>query len=152
MSQNIPSKPTVGSVDVEEFARNLARMVEDGGKALAAYLKPREEGRVKDELPDEVTEVVKTLGEVANYWLADPQRAVELQSRLAKSYLDLWGVAMKRLAGEEPKPVALPDPKDKRFTDPEWSSNQFFDFMKQAYLLVAQWADHFSKDAQGIDP
>ena len=30
-----------GSVDVEAFSRNLARMVEDGGKALAAYLKPR---------------------------------------------------------------------------------------------------------------
>ena len=31
--------------DPEEFARNLARAVEAGGQALAAYLKPREEGK-----------------------------------------------------------------------------------------------------------
>src|SRR5262245_54800602 len=35
-----------GSVDIEELAHNIARMVEQGGRALAAYLKPREEGRV----------------------------------------------------------------------------------------------------------
>ena len=34
-----------GSVDVEAFSKNLARMVENGGKALSAYLKPREEGK-----------------------------------------------------------------------------------------------------------
>ena len=153
MNDKAPGKPvTIGSVDVEVFSRNLARMVEDGGKALAAYLKPREEGRVDTAVPDEVAEVVKTIAQVAEYWLSDPQRAVELQTRLAKGYLDLWGVAMRRMAGEEAQPVALPDPKDKRFADPEWSSNQFFDFMKQAYLLGTQWADHFVKDAEGIDP
>ena len=37
-----PSEPVkAGSADVEEFARNIARMIEEGGKALAAYLKPR---------------------------------------------------------------------------------------------------------------
>ena len=41
-----PSEPVKGgAVDIEEFAKNLARMVEEGGKALAAYLKPREEGQ-----------------------------------------------------------------------------------------------------------
>ena len=81
----------VGAVDVEAFANNLARMVEEGGKALAAYMKPREEGAVAAGLSDEITDVVKTLGQVAEYWLSDPQRAVELQSRLGKAYLDLWG-------------------------------------------------------------
>src|SRR5258708_32055903 len=43
------------------------------------------------------------------------------------------------------------DPKDKRFADPEWSQNQFFDFLKQTYLLTAQWADRLVKDAAGVD-
>ena len=35
-----PSEPIKsGSADVEEFAHNIARMMEEGGKALAAYLK-----------------------------------------------------------------------------------------------------------------
>ena len=142
----------VGAVDIEAFAKNLARMVEEGGKALAAYLKPREEGQVKAEPADEIADVVKTLGQVAEYWLSDPQRAVELQSRLGKAYLDLWAAAVKRMAGEDGQPVVAPDPRDKRFADPEWSSNQFFDFLKQAYLLTTQWADHLVKDADGLDP
>ena len=148
-AQQPPMK--IGSVDVEVFSRNLARLVEEGGRALAAYLKPREEGRDDSEFADEVTEVVKTLGQVAEYWLADPQRTVELQNRLGKAYLDLWASAVKRLAGEEAPPVVRPAPSDKRFTDPEWTQNQFFDFLKQAYLLTAGWADTLVRDAADLN-
>ena len=150
-----PPEPGVANftgVDVEKFANNLARMVEQGGKALAAYMKPREEGQIKAGLSDEVADMVKTLGLVLEYWLSDPQRAVELQTRLGKAYLELWGEAMKRLSGETYEPIVKADPKDKRFADPEWSSNQFFDFMKQAYLLGTDWADHLVKNAEGLDP
>jgi polyhydroxyalkanoate synthase subunit PhaC len=147
-----PSEPDKGgSADVEEFARNVARIMEEGGKALAAYLKPREEGRADDQYA-EVTDVVKTIGQVADYWLRDPQRALELQSSLGKAYLDLWAHAVKRMAGETVEPVVAPDPRDKRFADPEWSSNQFFDFLKQAYLLTVQWANRLVQDADGLDP
>jgi polyhydroxyalkanoate synthase len=147
-----PSEPVASaSTDLEEFARNVTRIMEEGGKALAAYLKPREEGRVSDQY-SEVTDVVKTLGQVTDYWLRDPQRALELQSSLGKSYLDLWANTVKRMAGEKVEPVAAPDPSDKRFADPEWSSNQFFDFIKQAYLLTVRWANHLVKDADGLDP
>jgi polyhydroxyalkanoate synthase len=142
----------IGPVDVEVFSRNLARLVEEGGRALAAYLKPREEGRMGGELAEEVTDIVKTLGQVAEYWMADPQRTVELQNRLGKSYLDLWAAAVKRLAGEATPPVAAPASGDRRFVDPEWSSNQYFDFLKQAYLLTARWADDLVHDAAGLNP
>jgi polyhydroxyalkanoate synthase subunit PhaC len=98
----------ITTVDVEKFSRNLARLVEEGGRALAAYLKPREQGRNTNEFAEEVTEVIKTLGRVAEYWLADPQRSIELQTRLGKAYLDLWASAVERLAGEETAPVATP--------------------------------------------
>jgi polyhydroxyalkanoate synthase len=139
-------------VDIEAFSRNLARLVEESGRALAAYLKPREEGRDDNgELADEIAEVVKTLGQVAEYWLADPQRTVEVQTSLGKAYLDLWASAVRRLAGEATPPVATPAPGDKRFNDPEWTQNQFFDFLKQAYLLTAQWAERLV-DAADLNP
>jgi polyhydroxyalkanoate synthase subunit PhaC len=137
-----PATPTkIGTVDIEAFSRNLARLIEEGGRALAAYLKPREGGRDDSELADEIAEVVKTLSQVAEYWLADPQRTVEVQVSLGKAYLDLWASAVKRLAGEAAPPVATPAPGDRRFNDPDWTQNQFFDFLKQAYLVTAQWAD-----------
>jgi polyhydroxyalkanoate synthase len=143
--------PKIGSVDVEAFSRNLARLIEESGKALAAYLKPREEGKIKSDLSDDIGEVVRTVGQVANYWLADPKRALELQANLGRAYLDLWAGAVKRMAGEPAEPVAVPDARDKRFVDPEWSQNQFFDFLKQAYLVTSNWADHLVKNAEGVD-
>ena len=145
-----PEGAPAASIDIEQLARNLARMVEEGGKALAAYLKPREEGRIQGEHA-EFIDMVKTLGHVGEYWLRDPQRAFELQLSLSRSYLDLWAAAVKRMAGEQAEPVAVPSPKDKRFADPEWSSNQFFDFLKQAYLLTVAWANHLVADAE-LDP
>ena len=137
--------------DAEAFAMNVARAMESGGKALAAYLKPRESGEVKDQ-PTELAEVIKTLTTVAEYWLSDNNRSSDLQTKIAKGYLDLWGSAMRRLAGEEATPAIAPSPRDKRFADPEWKSNQFFDFVMQAYLLTTQWAQDLVRDAEGIDP
>jgi polyhydroxyalkanoate synthase len=144
--------PQPQAVDIEAFSRNVARMVEQGGRALAAYLKPREEGRVSSEGSDLVADAVKTLGHVLQYWLADPQRAVQLRTSLGKSYLDLWASTARRMAGEEAPPAATPDPRDKRFADPEWSSNQFYDFLKQGYLLTSDWANRLVRDAEGLDP
>jgi polyhydroxyalkanoate synthase len=138
--------------DAEAFARNIARAMESGGRALTAYLKPRESGEMKDKSPEEMTEVVKTLTTVAEYWLSDNERASDLQTKMAKGYLDLWGSAMRRLAGEEAMPAIAPSPRDKRFADPEWKSNQFFDFVMQAYLLTTQWAQDLVRNAEGIDP
>src|SRR6185437_5760284 len=98
-----------------------------------------EEGKIKAELSEDVTDMVKTIGQVTEYWLSDPQRALELQTNLGRAYLDLWGGMVKRMTGETTAPLVAPDPKDKRFADPEWSENQFFDFLKQVYLLTTQW-------------
>ena len=136
----------------EAFAMNLAKAMESSGKALAAYLKPRDDGEPRDKPPSELGEVIKTFSTVADYWLSDQTRAAELQMKLGKAYLDLWGSSMRRLAGEEAPPAIAPAPRDKRFADPEWKSNQFFDFVMQAYLLSPRWANDLVREAEGLDP
>src|ERR1700691_5012832 len=81
----------IGSVDVEEFSRNLARLIEEHGRALGDYLQSSEEGRKSNELAEEVGEVVKTLGQVAGYWLEDPQPPLEGQTAPRQSYLARGG-------------------------------------------------------------
>jgi polyhydroxyalkanoate synthase subunit PhaC len=149
---NVTIETQTKKFDAEAFAMNVARAMESGGKALAAYLKPRESGEVSDKPPEEMAEVIKTLTTVAEYWLSDNERASDLQTKIAKGYLDLWGSAMRRMAGEEASPAISPSPRDKRFADAEWKSNQFFDFVMQAYLLTTQWAQELVRNAEGIDP
>ncbi len=139
------------AVDPEAFARNLARVMEQGGKALAAYLKPREQQDFGDAKAEEMVDVFKTLNQVAEFWLSDPQRAAAAQTSLAKGYMDLWAMTVKRMAGENPQPVKAADPRDRRFGDPDWNNNPFFDALKQAYLLTTDWAERMVREAEGID-
>jgi len=137
--------------DPETFAINVARALETGGQALAAFLKPRQTGELQDK-PDDMAEVIKTFTAVAEYWLSDSARTADLQARLAKSYLDLLGSMARRMSGEAPEPAIEPSPRDKRFSDPEWKSNQFFDFVLQLYLLTTRWVQELVRDADGLDP
>src|SRR3984893_5109709 len=137
--------------DPEAFAMNLARAMESSGQALAAYLKPRESGEVMDKPPSELTEVIKTFTAVAEYWLSDKDRSADLQTKIAKAYLDLWGSSVRHLAGEQVPPAIAPSPRDTRFSDPEWKSNQFFDLLLQLYLLTTEWAHDLVRNAEGLD-
>ena len=136
------------AMDVERLSGNIARMVELGGKALAAYMKPRETGAHPSDSPDSVADVVKTLGQVAEYWLKDPNRTVTAQQQLAGRYMELWTQSLKSMAGEPAEPVVKPDPRDARFKDPQWEKNPFFDFLKQFYLLTTNLAETFVSDAE----
>lgn len=139
------------ALDPDAFARNLARLVEESGKAMAAYLKPREDGKARDEMAEDIADVVKTLNQVGEYWMADPKRTLEAQTNLFKGYMDLWAQTMRRMSGELAEPVIRPDARDKRFAHPEWSSNPFFDTIKQMYLLTAGWAEKLVRDAETLD-
>jgi polyhydroxyalkanoate synthase subunit PhaC len=149
---DVTTETHTAKFDPEAFAMNLARAMENSGQALAAYLKPRENGEAKDKPPNELTELVKTFSAVAEYWLSDNDRATDIQAKIAKAYLDLWGSSVRRLAGEDAPPAIAPSPRDKRFADPEWKSNQFFDFVLQFYLLTTQWAHDLVRNAEGLDP
>jgi len=138
--------------DPEALARNLARVVEEAGKAASAYLKPREEGKASFDVSDSLGDVIKSLTRVGEYWLADPERTLEAERQLWSGYFDLWSSSMKRMMGEPAKPAAVADPRDKRFADPDWSRNQFFDFIKQVYLITSRWAVDLAEHAAGVDP
>src|SRR5690606_4710191 len=44
-----------------------------------------------------------------------------------------------------------PDATDKRFKSEEWSQNQIFDYIKQSYLLTADWIQNTIADVDGLD-
>lgn len=135
----------------EAFAQNLAKTLENAGKALAAYLEPREKGQVKQDGTDELTGIIKTLAQVGEYWISDPERAVAAQSRLMNGYINLWNSSLKRMMGESAEPAATAPSRDKRFADPDWNNNQYFDFIKQLYLITSKWAEDLVLDAKDLD-
>tara|TARA_R110002094_G_scaffold152692_2_gene140441 strand:+ start:4288 stop:6111 length:1824 start_codon:yes stop_codon:yes gene_type:complete len=137
----------------EAFANNLARAAEEAGRAFAAYIKPREEGRRGgDESNDEIAEIVKTLSKVGEYWLSDPERALEAQTKLWTNYMNLWSSSLQRMQGQDAAPAVETPSGDKRFAGEDWEQNQFFDFLKQFYLITSNWAQQMVTDADELDP
>ncbi len=96
--------------------------------------------------------MVRSLGHVAEYYMADPKRAFEAQTAYATQFINLWAATLQRFQGGLAKPVAEPDSKDKRFSDAEWRDNPFFDFLKQAYVLTSDWAENLVHNADDMEP
>jgi polyhydroxyalkanoate synthase len=138
--------------DPEKFALNLAKMIEEAGKAAAAWAEPREKGEARDTLAEPVADMVKTFSKVTEYWLSDPARALEAQTRLFSGYMNVWANSIRRVGNnDEVEDAVKPDRGDKRFQDPEWGRNAFFDFLKQTYLVTSRWAGDLVTNAEGLD-
>ena len=138
--------------NVEALATNIVSAIEHAGKAMAAYMRPRETGEIKTTFAEEVGEMVRSIGHVAEYYMSDPKRAFDAQTELTTQFVNLWASTLQRFQGLPAKPVVEPDGSDKRFSDAEWRKNPFFDFFKQAYVLTTQWADDLVKHADELEP
>ena len=139
--------------DVEALAHNIAQAIEQGGKALAAYLRPRESGEIKTTIADDIGEMVRSIGRVAEYYMSDPERALSGAGgadQAVRRPLGFDAAAPPGRAGAARSP--RPTPRDKRFADPAWRDNPYFDFIKQAYVLTTRWADDLVKRADELDP
>lgn len=140
--------------DPQAFAMNIARALENLGKAASEWLAPRESGEIPQTAASPASDLVKTLSDVAEYWMAEPQRSLEAQTHLLSSYFDIWTKSMAQMSGQEkatPEPPSSDARKNRRFADADWQANPFFDFLQKAYLATASWADKMVVDAEGLD-
>jgi polyhydroxyalkanoate synthase subunit PhaC len=146
-------KPEPQQFHIDQFdalAKNMVRLFDQGAKAFST-LAERSNGQGPYSLASEVGEAAKSLGEIARHWASEPSKFVAAQNELFQSYADLWGRSFRRFLGEEVEPVAVPEPGDNRFKDPDWSNGQFFDFWKQAYLITSRWAEDLTRNTEGVD-
>ncbi len=50
--------------------------------------------------------MVRSLGHVAEYYMADPKRAFEAQTAYATQFINLWAATLQRFQGGLAKPLA----------------------------------------------
>ncbi|WP_294646577.1 class I poly(R)-hydroxyalkanoic acid synthase [uncultured Aureimonas sp.] len=147
----MPSFSDYAVRDPEAFARNMARMLEQVGKAASAWVEPRERGEIKDG-PLSYSDMVATLSRVGEYWLTDPARSLEAQSALMMRFMGLWADSIRKASGAPPAAEAPTGRPDKRFTHEDWSRNLFFGFLKEAYVITSDWANMLVERSDGLDP
>ena len=137
--------------DPETFARNTAQIVQEMGKVASAYVKPIEQNGTETDTADRLSDFFNTIAQVGKYWTEKPERALEAQQRITSQYMELWANSMRSFSGEATEKVAEPSENDRRFKDAEWEENPLFDFIKQAYLITANWATDMVDEADDLD-
>ncbi len=135
----------------EKLAQNVSRMMTEGSRVVAAYMKPLEAGENPNNATNEIVDAVRSLGKVAEYWLKDPARTLEAQTAISTKFIDLWGNTLRRMVGEHVEPVVPYDQRDKRFADPQWRESPIFDFLRQAYSLTVDWANEMVARDEELD-
>ncbi|MDD3352739.1 class I poly(R)-hydroxyalkanoic acid synthase [Zoogloea sp.] len=73
--------------------------------------------------------------------LPEAEALARLQQELAEAHARLWTTMAQAKPGETVPPLITPQPGDRRFNAPEWSSSPFYDYIRQAYLLNASYLD-----------
>ncbi|MFL0801670.1 MAG: class I poly(R)-hydroxyalkanoic acid synthase [Agarilytica sp.] len=80
-----------------------------------------------------------SLHELATTVKVDPQKFVTQQIAFLEKQKMLWQNASKVFMGEDFEPVIQESRGDKRFSDEDWVGNPAFNYIKQAYLLNAEY-------------
>jgi polyhydroxyalkanoate synthase len=138
--------------DFDLLSKNVARVVNEGARALSAALEPLKKGEASNNLSEGVASVLQSFGRVAEFWLADPTRTIEAQKSLQTNFLNLWAHTLRRMTGTDDQPVVPFDPTDKRFAAPQWQESPVFDFLRQAHAIATNWADDLVTRAETTDP
>jgi polyhydroxyalkanoate synthase len=133
-----------------EFARNMVRVGAQSQRLLSEFLK-----RQSEKLGSEPLDPLNLSGafmELVRGMAANPVAFMEAQAELWHNYVDLWDRTARRMMGEKVEPMVAPKPGDKRFRDKEWQENQVFNFIKESYLLTANWLQKTVGNVEVLDP
>ncbi|HSL01217.1 MAG TPA: class I poly(R)-hydroxyalkanoic acid synthase [Rubrobacteraceae bacterium] len=103
-------------------------------------------------LPMNWAEITRALQTLWAREMSDParamQRTAEYNRRLFETTMEVWNDAAARFWGlprEEKEEEGRPD---KRFSDPEWENNPYYQTLKESYLLASEY---LLKEAEETD-
>lgn len=127
-------------IDIQQFSVNSLKILEKYRILLQKLV--NNNNLLNNENIFDPHEMNKAIVEVLTSFYANPQKMLELQTKYLKSSIELINYGLKKIAGEDPKPLYQPINRDKRFYDESWSNNIYFDLIKQSYLMNANWLNN----------
>lgn len=88
-----------------------------------------------------------TFQEASFKFMEHPEVFLKSAEKLMQDNLELWQYSLARIqsADQNIKPIIEPSQQDRRFRDPLWGEHPTFDYIKQSYLLLANWADSLAE-------
>lgn len=94
-------------------------------------------------LPYDPTTLTRAMVDFNTAVMMQPAALFEAQAKNWNDWTALWRTMGQRAMGQEAAPVAAPAKGDRRFSDPAWSEEPVYDWLKQTYLLAARQLQDF---------
>ncbi|MDN5849281.1 MAG: class I poly(R)-hydroxyalkanoic acid synthase [Nitrococcus sp.] len=140
---------TQAAIDPAELSRLLAEIADRSQQLVQDFL-AREESADHLALADALR-MSRLFQDLYARLMADPLQLAQSQMAFWQDYMLLMQRSSLRMMGFDVEPMIRPHEKDKRFKHESWESNLLFDFIKQSYLLTADYIHHIVKNVDGLD-
>ncbi|HWQ88315.1 PHA/PHB synthase family protein, partial [Brevundimonas sp.] len=121
-------------------AETLTRLMQN---AAAAVRMTMVQAATPQTLPYDPMTLARALIDFNTSVMMRPSAVLEAQAKNWSDWTALWRTMGDRAMGQETTPVAAPARGDRRFSDPAWSEEPVYDWLKQAYLLAARQLQEF---------
>ncbi|MCV2865455.1 class I poly(R)-hydroxyalkanoic acid synthase [Albidovulum sediminicola] len=142
---------TESSRNLEKFTSNLAK-IEDLTQRLIAALQHKRMRTPALEAPGQ-----ELYGKAASaFWaeaMANPTRILEQQAEFWGKSFEHYVEMQKAIAGQAAEaPEAGQGPKDRRFANPLWQTNPYFNFVKRQYETNVEAMEKAVQGLEGLAP
>ena len=144
------TKDSVEGENREKLAANFAKM-EELSQRLIKALSGRQPARDELNAPD--PELVSKAA--VGYWqemMANPARVFEHQATYWTNTVKHFFEAQQALVKDGGKAPEDHSPKDRRFANPLWETNPYFNYIKQQYLMNSAAVRQAVEDVDGLEP
>ncbi|MFZ4121975.1 MAG: class I poly(R)-hydroxyalkanoic acid synthase [Caulobacterales bacterium] len=145
--QTVAQSLSTDQLDV--LSRNLAQAMTKANDVFSTAFQDQSRGGNEPWAADPFA-VQDATNAVWSKLAAQPETLRDAQGNLWQRYADIWERhALKMMMGEaltNSAPV-----RDKRFRDPEWTTNPAFSLMRETYLATAAFITDMVEKAEGVD-
>ena len=123
---------------------------------LSVYEKLWDANPVQNVLPIDWMGITRSLQTLWAREMSDPARAIEratdFNARLFETTMRSWQEATNRVWGlETPQEEEEEGRPDKRFSEPDWEQNPFYETLKESYLLASKFLLEEAENTDGED-
>jgi len=144
------STTNVDDVDQSQISETMADIAERSQRLVKDFMtRHMTPGKASIGLDDPVN-IGNAFMEMTTRMMSQPHKMVEANMNLWQDYMRLWQNTANRMMGQETEPVVEPHREDRRFKGEAWES-EVFDFIKQSYLLTANWIEGTVAEVEGLD-
>ncbi len=138
-----------GSMDPQELSRTLVDITARSQELVNDFV-TREKSAYRIDV-DDALHLAGMFQQLASRMAANPVELAQAQIAFWQDYMQLANNTAMRFWGQASDTVIHPPRGDKRFDHDAWEESPIFDFIKQSYLLAADYLHSTVRNVDGLD-